>query len=471
MLPKLAALLSLLSLPVLAKPNIVLFLADDLGYAEVGCYGQQKIKTPHIDQLAAEGMRFTQFYSGSPVCAPSRCTLLTGKHTGHTEVRDNQEMKPEGQWPIPADTKTLGNVLQDAGYVTACIGKWGLGGPGSTGEPNAHGFDHFYGHLCQAVAHNHYTDHVWRDRQRIDLEGNVKGNVVGKQYAPDLMADDAIAFIQANKDRPFFLYFATPLPHVSLQVPEDSLKPYLGVLEEGPIPGTRMADYTPHPTPHAAYAGMVSRLDSYLGRIMATLKELELDENTIVIFTSDNGPTITVGGADSKFFNSAGPLRGLKQDVYEGGIREPFIVRWPGRIKAGATSDLPGAFWDLMPTLAEITGATPLKDIDGVSIAPTLLGRGEQAKHAYFYWEYHSGGDAQAVRMGDWKAVRNKVRGHFEDAPIELYDLASDVGEAHDMAAQHPDIIAKMKEIFRSARTESDNPRWNFKVVGAKRGA
>jgi arylsulfatase A-like enzyme len=442
-----------------AKPNIVLFLCDDLGYAEVGCYGQEKIKTPNVDKLAAEGMRFTQFYAGSTVCAPSRCTLMTGLHTGHTIVRDNKEIKPEGQWPLHADTYTIGKLLQDAGYTTACVGKWGLGGPGSTGEPNSHGFDHFFGHLCQRVAHNHYTDHVWRDTTRVDLDG--------KTYAPDLMADDAIQFIreqhEKHPDKPFFLYFATPLPHVSLQVPEDSMEPYVGKLQsEKPFVQTKSGGYSSQATPHAAYAAMVTRLDSHLGRIMATLKELNLDDNTLVIFTSDNGPTIRVGGADSRFFHSSGPFRGLKEDLYEGGIRIPCIARWPGHVAANSTNDHVAAFWDFMPTFADIVGVPAPKNIDGVTFAPTLFAKGQQPEHAYLYWEYHGKGGSQAVRMGNWKAIRNKLRGHYDDAPVELYDLAKDPGESHDLAADHPDIAAKMLQIMKSSRVPSENPNWNF---------
>ncbi len=441
------------------KPNIVLILADDLGYSELGCYGQQKIRTPNIDRLAAEGMRFTQFYAGSTVCAPSRCTLLTGLHTGHTVVRDNQSVGAEGQWPLPARTLTLGNILQDRGYATACIGKWGLGGPGSTGEPNRHGFDYFYGHLCQAVAHNHYTDHLWRNTKMEVLDGNAKDKIVGAQYAPDLMADDALRFIRENSTRPFFLYFATPLPHLALQAPPDAMKPYLGKWDDPPYDGKR--GYFPQPHPRATYAAMVTRIDDYVGRIMALLKELKLDENTIVLFASDNGPTFVIGGADSAFFHSANSFRGLKEALYEGGIRVPLIARWPGRIAPGTTTGQPAAIWDLLPTLAQIAGARSPAGIDGISLAPTLLHQGEQPQHEYFYWEYHADGGSQAVRMGNWKAVRHHVKKQ-PNAPIELYDLATDVGERHDVAAAHPDVVAHIQRILAAARIQSDNPRWRF---------
>ena len=442
-------------------PNVVFILADDLGYGDLGCYGQEKIKTPNLDRMAAEGMRFTQFYAGSTVCAPSRCCLLTGRHTGHAYIRDNKEVQPEGQWPIPADAVTVATALKQSGYATACVGKWGLGGPGSTGEPTAHGFDHFYGHLCQRVAHNHYSPHLWRDGKKVVLEGNTPGNAAGRQYAPDLMADDALQFIRdhaAQASGPFFLYFATPLPHVSLQAPDDTIAPYRGLWPETPFKG--QGDYTPQPTPRAAYAAMVTRIDTYVGRMLALVKELGLDDNTLVLFTSDNGPTFN-GGTDSAFFRSAGGLRGLKQDLYEGGIRAPLIARWPGKVRAGSTSDLPAAQWDLFPTLTASAGAKAVEGLDGLSLLPTLVGRGEQSRHEYLYWEYHSQGGSQAVRLGDWKAVRKKLNGH-RDAPIELYDLAADSGEQKDVAGEHPDVVAQVRKVLSEARTESDVPGWRF---------
>jgi arylsulfatase A len=443
-------------------PNVIFLLADDLGYADLGCYGQRKIKAPNIDKLAAEGMRFTQFYAGSPVCAPSRCVLLTGKHTGHASIRDNGELPTEGQRPIPSGTFTLGHLLQKVGYKTACIGKWGLGGPGSTGEPNKQGFDYFYGYLCQREAHNYYPDHLWRNTNREMLEGNEGGKqLVGKHYAHDLMADDALNFVRENKARPFFLYLAFTIPHVALQVPQDSLSEYKGKFPETPYEGTQ---YLPHPTPRAAYAAMVSRMDRDIGRLMRLLQELKLDENTIVFFTSDNGPTIKIGGADSIFFESAGPFRGLKQDVFEGGIRVPFIARWPGKIKAGVTSEQPCAFWDLLPTLADLTSAPAPKDIDGVSFLPTLLGRPGQKQHEFFYWEYHSQGASQAVRMGDWKAVRLNLQKNSK-APIQLFNLRDDIAERTDVAREHPDIVERVSKIMASAREPSDNPKWNFQPL------
>ena len=467
----------------IGRPNIIYILADDLGYAELGCYGQKKIKTPHIDALAREGMRFTQHYSGSPVCAPSRCVLLTGKHTGHSYIRDNDELAErgdvwndpalEGQRPLPSGTATIGTMLKRAGYATGAMGKWGLGGPGSSGEPNRQGFDLFYGYLCQRVAHNYYPTHLWRNGRKHLLEGNDhfsahqklpqdknpedKASYApyrGKQYAMDLMAEEARRFIRENRHRPFFLYLPFPVPHVSLQVPEDSLSEYEGAFPEAPYTGRQ--GYLPHPTPRAAYAAMITRMDREIGSIMALLKELELDRNTLVMFSSDNGPTFN-GGSDSAFFESAGPLRGLKCSVYEGGIRVPFIARWPGTIAPGTTTDHVSAFWDLMPTLAELTGAPAPPDTDGISLLPTLVGRGKQREHAHLYWEYH-GRPCQAVRMGRWKGIRFMPR---TPGPIELYDLEKDIGEQRNVAKEHPAIVERIAGIM-AARTPSRFPRWNF---------
>jgi arylsulfatase len=467
------------------KPNIVFILADDLGYAELGCYGQKKIRTPNIDRLAREGMRFTQHYSGSPVCAPSRCTLLTGKHTGHCYIRDNDEMRErgdvwndqslQGQRPLKPGTETLGTMLQRAGYVTGAIGKWGLGGPNDTGQPNKQGFDFFYGYLCQRVAHNFYPDHLWRNEEKVMLEGNTYFRAhqklpedkdpddpasyapySGKQYSFDLMMDEALGFIRKHQEQPFFLYLPFTIPHVALQVPEDSLAEYEGAFPETPYKG---GGYLPHRTPRAAYAAMITRMDRGIGRIMALLDELGLDDDTLVIFTSDNGPTFA-GGADSKFFESAGPLRGLKCDVYEGGIRVPFVARWPGRIPAGTTTDHVSAFWDVMPTFADITGAKAPKDTDGISMLPTLCSKGKQQEHEYLYWEYF-GRPSQAVRMGDWKGVRLKAKKN-PGGLIELYNLKNDIGEKNNIADVHPQVKKKIEAIMAS-RTPSEFAKWNFK--------
>ncbi len=450
--------------PAVKKPNIVLFLCDDLGLGELGSYGQTKIHTPNADKLAADGMRFTDFYSGSTVCAPSRCTLLTGYHTGHSYIRDNQEVKPEGQVPIPTGTVTLGHVLQKAGYTTAAIGKWGLGGPGTSGEPNQQGFNHFYGHLCQAVAHNHYTDHLWRDGVKEVLEGNRVDLAVGKQFAPDLMADDAIRFLKDHHtqrpDQPFFLYFCTPLPHLSLQIPQEAMAPYLAEhWPETPYDGKK--HYFAQETPHAAYAAMITRIDDYLGRIMATLKELSVDDNTLVLFSSDNGAVFPLCGTDPVFFNSTANLRGYKQDLYEGGIRSPLIARWPGHIAAGSTSDYIGAFWDFLPTLSDVAGAQTPKGLDGISFLPALVQKGTHPKHEYLYWEFHSQGGSQAARINNWKAIRNKVNTN-PNAPIELYDLANDPAEQRDVASANPELVARFTELMKTSRTPSELARFNF---------
>ncbi len=455
------------------RPNIVFILADDLGYGELGSYGQTKIRTPNLDRLAEEGMRFTQHYAGSPVCAPSRCVLLTGLHTGHAYIRDNDEMADrgdvwrdltlEGQRPLPEGTTTVGHLLQRAGYATGAMGKWGLGGPGSTGAPNRQGFDRWYGYLGQRLAHNYYPVHLWRDSIKQELDNEYfhpharlpddadphdpasYERYAGNEYAPDRIIDEALAFVRANAERPFFLYVPFTIPHVALQVPQADLAEYEGAFEETPYVGGQ--GYTPHPTPRAAYAAMITRMDRDIGRVLSLLTDLGLDENTVVFFTSDNGPT-WVGGADTEFFGSRGGLRGRKAQLWEGGIRVPLIARWPGRIPAGTVSDLPSAFWDFMPTFADLAGTSPPPGVDGVSLVPTLVGRAaEQEAHAYLYWEYQGG---QAVRLGRWKGVRLG-----QGLGIELYDLASDPAETSDVAARHPDVVARMARIMEDARTES----------------
>jgi arylsulfatase len=434
--------------------NIVYIIADDLGYAEVGCYGQKKMKTPNIDKLASQGMKFTQHYSGNPVCAPSRCVLMTGKHSGHAQVRGNKQVGGKegwklgstigGQWPLKAGTVTVAGILKDAGYRTGAFGKWGLGRVGTTGEPNKQGFDHFFGYNCQRQAHTYYPNHLWRDGKVEWIEANKEGKEGA--YSHDLIANEALKFVKANKDRPFFLYVPFTIPHVALQVPEDSLAEYKDKWPDPPYTGDK--GYFPHPNPRACYAAMVTRMDRDVGRIMSLLKELKLEDNTIVMFTSDNGPTFN-GGSDSAFFESAHPLRGLKGSVYEGGIRVPFIVRWPGKIKAGSTSKHICAFWDVLPTCCELIGVDAPGDIDGISMLPTLLGqRGKQKKHKYLYWEL---GGRQGVRMGRWKAVRPGP-----NRKIQLYDLNKDIGEQNDVADANPKIAAKMAELMRTGRTKSD---------------
>lgn len=459
------------------KPNIIFILADDLGYGELGCYGQEKIKTPNIDKLASQGKRFTQHYSGSPVCAPSRCTVLTGKHTGHCFIRNNSEMggwdrgNREGQLPLPERTETIAVLLKKAGYTTGAIGKWGLGGPGTSGEPNRQGFDHWFGYLCQRQAHNYYPEHLWRNgkkeilgneyfpahqrfpKDRVPSSKDSYSEFSGTQYAPDLMTEDALQFIQKNRSNPFFLYLATPVPHAAIQVPEDSLKEYEGKWPDSPYLGEK--GYLPHPAPRAGYAAMVSRMDRDIGRILKLLENLGIDEETLIFFSSDNGPTFN-GGTDSEFFNSTGSLRGLKGSVYEGGIRVPFVARWPGKIKPGTTTDHLSAFWDVLPTVAQVAGVHAPEGVDGISFLPTLLDRGEQEDHDYLYWEYNSSGGMQAVRMGDWKAVRLQVKKNPE-APMELYDLRTDKGEKQNLVDKYPHIVQRIEEIMAGVRTPSED--------------
>ncbi len=456
-------------------PNVVFIIADDLGYSELGCYGQKKIRTPHIDRMAAEGMRFTQHYAGNPVCATSRCVLMTGKHPGHAFVRNNREMKnrisssPQiptifgGQMPIPDEEITLAELFRSAGYATAAFGKWGLGGVGTSGDPLAQGFDRFFGYNCQRHAHNYYPYYLVDNDKNVLLEGNERG-LTGKQYAPDLYAEQALKFIKQNKDRPFFVYYPTIVPHLAIQVPEDSLAEYLGKWDDPPYKGGH--GYLAHPAPRAGYAAMVTRMDRDVGRMMSLVKELGLDENTIFVFTSDNGPTYNrLGGSDSDFFHSAGPFRGLKGSIYEGGIRVPMIVRWPGRIAPGTMSDLPTTFYDWMPTLMALIGAPSLtpQTTDGISFAPTLLGQADaQRVHDYLYWEFPGYGGQQAVRLGDWKGVRQNLipRGRKKNKTkpnlsIELYNLANDPSESKNVADQHPEIVARIETIMKNARVPS----------------
>jgi arylsulfatase len=452
----------------------VFIMADDLGYGELGSYGQTKIRTPNLDRLATEGMRFTQHYSGSPVCAPSRAVFLTGLHSGHAYIRGNDEMafrgdvwndlSLEGQRPLVEGTTTIGTVLQGAGYVTGAMGKWGLGGPGSSGAPNRQGFDRWYGYLGQRLAHNYYPVHLWSDSLKDELAGNEYFSAhqrlpddadpddpasyeayVGAQYGPDRTHAEAMRFIREHRERPFFLFVPTIVPHVALQVPDESVAEYRDVFEETPYLGSK--GYLPHREPRAAYAAMITRMDRNIGQILDLLDELGLSERTLVVFTSDNGPT-WVGGADTDFFESRGGLRGRKAQLWEGGIRVPMIARWPGHIEPGSVSDLPSAFWDWLPTLAEVAGAQTPEGLDGVSILPTLTGtRGRQQDREYLYWEFRGG---QVVRLGDWKGIRLPP-----DLTLELFDLATDPGEQSNVSQEHPDVVSRIEQIMETGRTES----------------
>ena len=454
-------------------PNIVFIMADDLGYCELGCYGQKRIRTPTIDRLAAEGMRFTQHYAGNAVCAPSRCVLMTGKHPGHASIRNNREIKPEGQQPIPAGEVTIAELLGDLGYVCGAFGKWGLGGPGSSGDPLRQGFDRFFGYNCQRHAHSYYPSYLWDDDRRIKLDNcpPVPGHAAlgenddpndpasfapfkGEDYASDRINAAALEFIRANKDRPFFLYYPTIIPHLALHVPDEELEPYrqLG-WGETPFTGRQPGSgYTPHQTPRAAYAAMITRMDRYVGRVLELLADLGLAENTIVVFTSDNGTTFLQREVDYKFFESVGPLRGLKGSLFEGGVRVPMIARFPGRVEAGTTCDRVTGFEDWLPTLLELighAGAMP-QQIDGISFAPTLLGDDQPAR-PFLYREFPGGGGQQAVWLGRYKGIRREMlrRANRNPLHIELYDLAADPGEEHDIARKHPDIVAEIAKIMR----------------------
>lgn len=440
------------------RPNIIYILADDLGYGDLSCNGQKKFATPNIDNLAEQGMKFTQHYSGSTVSAPSRCSLLTGLHTGHTLVRGNKEIMPEGQWPMPANTFTLSKMLKEAGYVTGAFGKWGLGYPGSEGDPNNQGFDEFYGYNCQRLAHNYYLFYLWHNQEKVMLPGN-EGKGRGT-YAPKAIHEQALKFLEANKDNEFFMYYATSIPHAELFAPENVIDKYRGkFLPEKEYHGVddgdqlKLGSYGSQIEGHAAFAAMINYLDDQVGELVAKIQELGLDKNTIIIFSSDNGPHLEAG-ADPDYFDSNGIFRGYKRDLYEGGIRLPMIVRWPEKVTPGTQTDHVSAFWDVMPTLADIIGIEKPKDIDGISFLPTLIG-GQQVQHDYLYWEFHEGGGRQALRKGDWKLVKYNVNAEPK-LPFELYNLKDDPGEKNDLAQVHPEIVEELKTIMQNARTESD---------------
>lgn len=439
------------------QPNIIFILADDLGYGDLGCYGQQVIQTPSIDRMASEGMLFTDAYAGSTVCAPSRCSLMTGLHTGHTYVRGNKEAKPMGQLPLPEDAVTVPKLLKSRGYRTALIGKWGLGGPGSSGTPNNQGFDYFFGYLCQRHAHNYYPEFLFRNDQRVLLANKVAGErddgagvaTEKVEYSHDLIAQEALQFIEENRELPFFLYLALTIPHANNEAGRQGME----VPSYGPYAD---ADW---PDPQKGHAAMITRMDGDVGRLLEKLEDLGIDEDTLVLFSSDNGPH-KEGGADPAFFNSSGPLRGAKRDLYEGGIRVPLVARWPGRIEAGSGTDHVCAFWDFLPTCCDVAGAIPPDNTDGFSFLPTLLGKPEhQRTHRYLYWEFHEQGKKQAVRMGHWKGVRLNVA-KDPDGPIELYDLRADPGETADVAGEHPETVARIASLMKVAHRPSE--MWPF---------
>lgn len=443
------------------RPNIVFILADDLGYGDVGFNGQKLIRTPNIDKLAAEGRVFGQMYAGTAVCAPSRSAIMSGQHTGHTYIRGNKSVSPEGQEPIKDSVITMAEILHNAGYRTGAFGKWGLGPVGSEGDPNKQGFDNFYGYNCQGLAHRYYPDHLWDNSEKIALSEN--GDLLyNKQYAPDLIQQKALTFLDGAKQdkKPFFLFLPYILPHAELVVPDDSIfQSYKGKFPETPYvgkdygPGALPGGYTSQQYPHATFAAMVTRLDLYVGQVVAKLKELGLDKNTLVVFSSDNGPH-KEGGADPEFFKSSGPFKGIKRDLYEGGIREPFVAWWPGTVQAGSRSDYVGAFWDLLPTFVELAKAPASKETDGISFVPALTGKGKQPAHKFLYWEFHEGGGRQAVRYGNWKGIRLQVD-KDPNGPVELYDLSTDPGETNNIAAQHPDVVKAIEQIISNQHVPS----------------
>ena len=462
------------------RPNIVFILADDLGHGDLGSYGQQKIKTPSLDALAKEGMRFTRHYSGSNVCAPSRAVLMTGMHPGHCVIRNNSEVQPEGQKPMPEGTITLVGELKKLGYVTGGFGKWGLGPPGSVSSPLRTGFDRFYGYNCQRVAHSFYPKFLWDDDRQVVINDNpVPGHTrldegadpndpksyekfKGENYSADLISNEVMRFVEKNADKPFFLYWPTTVPHLALHVPEDSLKEYQGLWDDPPYPGGK--GYTPQFTPRAAYAAMVTRMDREIGRLVQLLKEKGIYENTLIVFSSDNGAAFDAGGTDTEFFDSTGGLRGRKGSMYEGGIRAPCIVSWAGKIRPGAVTDQLSGFEDWLPTLLEIAGQTPQHQhpCDGISLVPVLLDEmGDRSVRSWLYRESSGYGGQQTVVLGDWKALRiglqpaKRAGKKIDDVPIELYNLKDDPAEATNLAARHPEKVKELLDLMNREHVHS----------------
>ena len=435
-----------------SQPNIIYILLDDAGYGDLSCYGQTKFLTPNIDRLASEGMKFTNHYSGSTVCAPTRSVIMSGLHTGHTPSRGNREIKPVGQFPIPATTFTIAEALKKAGYATGAFGKWGLGNPGSEGDPIHQGFDRFFGYNCQRNAHTYYPTWLFDDLRKIELDG--------KTYAHDLIMDKAVEWIDRQHENPFFCFLPVTIPHAAMHVPEKYAAPFRKKFPEFENKVGRYGNNKPFAkNPAAQFAGMMTALDVGIGRVLKSLKKHQIDQNTIVLLSSDNGPH-KEGGHMPNYFNSNGGLRGFKRDLYEGGIRCPLLVRWPGKVEAGSTSNHISAHWDLFPTFCELAGINPPEGLDGISFLPTLLGK-EQEKHEHLYWEFYEGGGKRAVRIGKWKAVQNQVNRKGKDAPIEIYDLESDRAETSDLAAQNSELIARIQKIFERSHTPS--PLWKFK--------
>jgi arylsulfatase A-like enzyme len=434
------------------RPNVILITADDLGYGDLSCYGQKNFTTPHLDRLAREGIRFTQAYAGSTVCAPSRCSLMTGLHTGHARIRGNAKVS------LRDDDVTIAEVLKPAGYRTAHIGKWGCAVPDSEGEPHKQGFDHWFGYVTNTEAHNYYPAFLWKNGERFELDNRVEGGVSTNKttYSPDLFTSDALRFIEENKERPFFLYLAYTQPHANNEAGKEGME----------VPNYGEYANQDWPDPEKGRAAMIAYMDRGIGRIMQKLKDSNLDENTVVMFSSDNGPH-KEGGSDPTFHDCNGPLRGIKRDLYDGGIRIPLIVRWPGKAKGGQTSDHICAHWDLLPTIAEIAGVAPPRETDGISFYATLLGDDagaqKQKRHDFLYWEFHERGFQQATRMGNWKGVLLKHGG-----TLELYDLDNDIAEERNIAEKHPEVVARVEAYLKAARSE--NPDWPIRPAPRAKG-
>jgi arylsulfatase A-like enzyme len=483
-------------------PNIILIVADDLGYGELGCYGQTFIETPHIDAMAKDGIRFSQFYSGSAVCAPARCVLLTGKHSGKAYIRGNDEWAErgavwdyakgaadpnlEGQRPLPANTLTLGRVLQNAGYSTGCVGKWGLGAPLSEGRPNLQGFDFFYGYNCQRQAHNLYPPFQWKNEEKIPLRNavispNTKlpegldpnrpesyAMFSGQDYAPDLQLNEALGFVERSAGKkPFFLLYASPLPHVSLQATEKWVGYYQKKLgPEPPYLGEK--GYLPNYSPMATYAAMISILDEQVGAIRDKINALGIGHNTLIIFTSDNGPSFA-GGVDPEKFKSAGPFPAeygrSKGFLYEGGIRVPMIACWPGKIKPQRATEHLSGFQDFLPTFCAAARSAPPTDIDGINFLPTLKGKRQKGIHPYLYWEIPEYGGQQALRKGPWKAIRTNLQ--QGPSPVKLYHLEKDPREQNDLSGQYPDIAAEMLRLMLQEHQPPEIEKFKIKGIGA----
>ncbi len=490
-------------LPENTRPNIIYILADDLGYGEVGVYGQEKIETPNIDALAKTGMLFTQHYSSAPVCAPARYMFLTGKHAGHSFIRGNSEWKErgavwdyramakdstlEGQGPMPENTVTMAHRLKKVGYKTALVGKWGLGAPHTKSIPNEMGFDFFYGYNCQRQAHTYYPLHLYRNRSRVHLSNDtVPPNTpfpIGEdpldpasyadfslsEYSPDLMFNEITNFVDDHSKTPFFLYWATPIPHVALQAPQrwvDYYRKKFGP-EEPYLSDGKKKGYLPHPSPHAGYAAMVSYLDENIGKLVQQLKRNGMYENTLIVFTSDNGPSYA-GGADPIYFNSAKPFKGDfgkgKGFLYEGGIRVPMIAAWPGKIKPGTRSDHVSAHFDMLATFGEVAGYSTPSDSDGISMLPTMLSQGLQEKHEFLYWEFPSYGGQVALRLDNWKIVRQNLLNEAEPT-IELYDLKTDPLETTNVASEHPEILERASKVFLKQREKPQLKNFQIPLI------